>query len=186
MTSRTMSEETPESVREGLALLEYHFFPGQDPAEKYLRADSFRENVIRLIVFDMHLAIEELLRAQIHDTLARSSASKGDTDGYVRALSSRQALDLAAQLGVVDAAEYKHLRELNSLRNRAAHHWQLDEPLRHRSGPAPEPYLLRWNDARLTPKVVEGEFLEVYGAIYVRLLGEWRRAHGAPQDGPGG
>ena len=171
-----MTEE-PESVKEGIALLGYHFFPGEDPAEKYLRADSFRENVIRLIVFDMHLAIEELLRAHIHGALSRSSASMGATSDYVKGLSSRQALDLAVELGVIDASDHRRLRELNSLRNRAAHHWELDEPLRHRSGTVTEPFLLSWNGGRLTPKVVEGEFLKVYGAIYSELLSRWRSAH---------
>ena len=67
----------PESVSEGLALLEHHFFASADPGEKYLRADSFRENVIRLIVFDMHLAIEELLRAHILRRALRARRSAG-------------------------------------------------------------------------------------------------------------
>ena len=36
--------ERPESVSEGLALLDHHFFGSEDPGASYLRADSFREN----------------------------------------------------------------------------------------------------------------------------------------------
>jgi hypothetical protein len=171
------SAEEPRSVEEGLALLDFHFFASEDPSEKYLRADSFRENVIRLIVFDMHLAIEELLRALVFDALSAQSARRTETVGYVKGLSSRQALDLSVQLGVIGDDAYERLRELNALRNRAAHHWAPDEPLHHRSGDTGEAYVLRWNGDRLTPAVVKDEFLTAYGTIYAALLGRWRAAH---------
>ncbi|HXB16670.1 MAG TPA: hypothetical protein VNV44_13125 [Solirubrobacteraceae bacterium] len=184
--------QRPESVEEGLALLDYHFFPAGDPASRYLRADSFKENVIRLIVFDMHLAVEELLRAHIFDALSQRSQRRGETVRYVEALSSRQALDLAAQLGVIDGATYGRLRDLNRLRNRAAHHWDVDDPLRHRSSAAAEHDRLSWDGGELTPDRVRSEFLSAYGDIYAGLLESWREAHpeqagraGAAQDGHG-
>lgn len=167
----------PRSVEEGIALLDFHFFGSEDPDERYLRADSFRENVIRLIVFDMHLAIEELLRALVFDALSARSSRRGETVAYVKGLSSRQTLDLSAQLGVIDDDAYERLRELNALRNRAAHHWAPDEPLQHRSGDTGEAYLLRWNGDSLTPAVVKREFLSTYGTIYAALLARWRAAH---------
>jgi hypothetical protein len=170
----------PESVSEGLALLDHHFFASDDPGERYLRADSFKENVIRLIVFDMHLAIEELLRAHIYDALSRRSQRGDDTVDYVKGLPSRAALELAAQLGAIDATVYERLRELNSLRNRAAHHWELGEPLRHRTGALGASYVLSWSGRPLTPELVKGEFLAVYGSIYDALLGTWQVAHPAP------
>jgi hypothetical protein len=170
----------PESVREALALLDYHFFP-QGGEQKYLRADSFHENAIRLVVFDMHLAIEELLRSHLLDALSARSAEKDATVDYVKALSSRQALDLAVHLGVIDARVYDRLRELNSLRNRAAHHWHLEEPIRHRSHRDGEPEPLVWGGRRLTPAAVKKDFLAVYGGIYESLLDSWTQAH--PQAG---
>jgi hypothetical protein len=179
----------PESVEEGVALLDYHFFAGADPAGKYLRAESFKENVIRLIVFDMHLAVEELLRAHVFDALSQRSQRRGETVRYVEGLSSRQALDLAAQLGVIDGATYGRLRDLNRLRNRAAHHWQLDDPLRHRSGAGGEHDRLSWDGGELTADRVKSEFLPVYGDIYAELLKSWRQAHpehhGNARDGHG-
>ncbi|HEY2200812.1 MAG TPA: hypothetical protein VGH56_02910 [Solirubrobacteraceae bacterium] len=167
-------------MSEGIALLDHHFFASGDPGARYLRADSFRENVIRLIVFDMHLAIEELLRAHIYDTLSHRSERQDETVDYVKGLGSRAALELAAQLGVIDAEVYASLRHLNSLRNRAAHHWDLGEPLRHRSGTAGQ---LTWDGRPLTPEVVKDEFLSLYGAIYTSLLARWRAAHSAADAG---
>jgi hypothetical protein len=168
------ADERPESVSEGLALLDHHFFPSEDPGAKYLRADSFRENVIRLIVFDMHLAIEELLRAHIYDQLSLRSEHKDETVEYVKGLPSRAALELAAQLGVIDGEVHERLRRLNSLRNRAAHHWDLGEPLKHRSASAGS---LSWNGEPLTADVVKNQFLNLYGSIYSELLASWRAAH---------
>ncbi len=184
--------QRPESVEEGVALLDYHFFGATDPAGKYLRAESFKENVIRLIVFDMHLAVEELLRAHVFDALSQRSQRRAETVRYVEGLSSRQALDLAVQLGVIDGVTYGRLRDLNRLRNRAAHHWDLDEPLRHRSPAAGEHDRLSWDGGELTPDRVKSEFLSVYGDIYAKLLQRWREAHpeqagdgGAAHDGHG-
>jgi hypothetical protein len=184
--------ERPESVEEGLALLDYHFFPGEDPAAKYLRGESFKDNVIRLIVFDMHLAIEELLRSHVFDALSQRSTRRGETARYVEGLSSRQALDLAVQLGVIDGGVHGRLRDLNRLRNGAAHHREVDDPLRHRPGAPADHDLLRWEGGALTPDRVKCEFLSVYGDIYVELLASWREAHpeqapdaGAARDGHG-
>jgi len=177
--------QRPESVEEGLALLDYHFFPGDDPAGKYLRAESFKDNVVRLIVFDMHLAIEELLRAHVFDVLSRRSQRRGETAHYVEGLSSRQALDLAAQLGVVGGALYTRLRDLNRLRNGAAHHREVDDPLRRRSGARSEHDLLSWDGGELTPDRVKSEFLPVYGDIYAELLRRWCEAHPEQATDPG-
>jgi hypothetical protein len=179
------AQQRPESVEEGLALLDYHFFPGDDPAGKYLRGEAFKDNVVRLIVFDMHLSIEELLRAHVFDVLSQRSRRRGETAHYVEGLSSRQALDLAAQLGVVGGAVYERLRDLNRLRNGAAHHRVLDDPLRHRSGAGSEHDLLSWYGGALTPDRVKSEFLSVYGDIYAALLKRWCEAHPEQAAAPG-
>jgi hypothetical protein len=168
----------PEGVKEALALLDFHFFPSDDESEKHLRADAFRENVIRLIVFDMHLAIEELLRSHVFDALsARSEVKSEHRISYVKGLASRQVLELAAQLGVIDSEVYGRLLALNALRNQAAHHWQLDEPITRRSGGASEQYPLTWEGQRLTPGIVKADFSTVYGEIYVALFESWLAAH---------
>ena len=175
-----MTDE-PESVKEGLELLRGHFFA---PDEGYDRADAFRENAIRLVVFDMHLAIEELLRSHVFDALQASSSQKAETVDYVKGLSSRQVLDLSAQLGVIDSPLYDRLRELNTLRNKAAHHWALEEPIKHRSGADTGTFGLVWKGARLTPDVVTGPFSELYGGIYTSLFESWVGTHGDERDGP--
>jgi hypothetical protein len=168
----------PESVTEARALLDFHFFPAGEGDDEYLRADAFRENAIRLVVFDTHLAIDELLRSLVFDALAEQSSIGSERRvGYVQDLASRQALDLALQLGVVSVSLYKKLRDLNTLRNRAAHHWELDQPMTHRSGGATRQHPLTWKGRRLTPELVRTGFSRVYGEIYSVLLERWRDSH---------
>jgi hypothetical protein len=174
MSTPTPSE--PEAVRDALQLLDYHVSAAGSDNEEHARASLLRENVIRLIVFDMHLAIEELLRSQVFDALApRSSLARQRTVAYVKDLTSRQVLDLAVELGVIDGRRYERLRELNGLRNKAAHHWDLSR--RTRPGEPAEPDPLAWEGRPLTPEAVRKEFLPAYREIYASMLSAWTAAH---------
>lgn len=161
------SDHEPDAVREGRELLDAFYFPD----DKKERATEFRENTIRLIVFDLHLAIEDLLKFFLHARIAQDSALEDSADiGYVKQLPSRQAIDLAARLGVIDKDFHGNLVELNTLRNRAGHTWALDEPEMGPDGPKPGAFPLRWKGRRLTPELVKDEFLPLYGRIYERLF----------------
>lgn len=174
----TQPGREPDAVREARSLLDFRFFPGSDTEDRYRRADAFRENAIRLVVFDTHLAIDELLRSLVYDALARESALGAERRaGYVKDLASRQALDLALQLGVIGVSLYKKLRDLNSLRNRAAHHWDLDEPISHRSGGTTGEHPLTWKGRQLSPTLVRTDFSREFGEIYRSLYRRWTDAH---------
>ena len=167
----------PEAVRDALQLLDYHFFGAGSDNEEHTRAAVLRENVIRLIVFDMHLAIEELVRSQVFDALGpRSSLPREQTIDYVKDLTSRQVLDLAVELGVIDTPRYERLRDLNVLRNKAAHHWDLNRRVR-RGNPAAPDRPLAWDGRPLTPEAVRSEFLPAYREIYASMLSSWTEAH---------
>lgn len=162
------NDAEPIAVREGRELLEQYWFP--DDENRYGRAEEFRENVIRLIVFDMHLAIEDLLKWSLHRRLSEASVLNAESDvAYVKDLRSGDTVDLAARLGVIDAELHRHLVELNSLRNRAGHIWALDEPELSSKG-APKAHPLRWKGGRLTPKRVRDDFLPLYSGIYLRFF----------------
>jgi hypothetical protein len=166
------SNDDPESdaAREGRELLDAFYFPDDEGG----RATEFRENAIRLIVFDLHLAIEDLVKFFLHARIAEDSVLDDNADiSYVKQLPSRQAIDLAARLGVVDGELHSALVELNALRNRAGHTWALDEPEMGPDGPKPGAFPLRWKGRRLTPELVKEEFLPLYGRIYEELFGAY-------------
>lgn len=170
MASDVDNQEPPE-VREGREVLDDFYFPYDG---EYDRAMAFRENAIRLVVFDMHLAIEDLLKFFLHARIAEESVLDDAADiSYVKQLPSRQAIDLSARLGVIDGELHDALVELNILRNRAGHTWALDEPEMGPTGPKPGAFLLRWKGQRLTPTLLKDEFLPLYGRIYGGLFGAY-------------
>jgi uncharacterized protein YutE (UPF0331/DUF86 family) len=165
-------QDEPQAVGEGRELLDLNFFPSEGK-DRYSRAEEFRENAIRLIVFDLQLAIEELLKAAIHRRIAEHSVLDPDRDiEYVKGMNGSAAIDLAARLGVIDAERHQELVELNGLRNRAGHRWVLDEPELGPKGPKPGSYPLRWKGGRLTPKRVREQFLPHYSDLYLRMYME--------------
>ncbi|HEX9481690.1 MAG TPA: hypothetical protein VF927_06280 [Solirubrobacteraceae bacterium] len=184
MSAPTPSE--PEAVQDALQLLDYHFFGTGSNNEEHTRAAVLRENVIRLIIFDMHLAIEELLRSRVFDALGpRSALGREQTIAYVKDLTSRQVLDLAVELGVIDAPRYERLRELNGLRNKAAHHWDLNRRVRRGDADARD-RPLAWDGRPLTPDALRNEFLPTYREIYASMLSAWTEAHHDELDQPAG
>jgi hypothetical protein len=58
-TSDQEPDRASDFAREGRELLDAFYFPDDEDG----RAKEFRENAIRLIVFDLHLAIEDLLKS---------------------------------------------------------------------------------------------------------------------------
>src|SRR5258708_20065461 len=114
MSAPTPSE--PEAVQDALQLLDYHFFGTGSNNEEHTRAAVLRENVIRLIIFDMHLAIEELLRSRVFDALGpRSALGREQTIAYVKDLTSRQVLALAVELAALPPPRPQRLPHLNAL-----------------------------------------------------------------------
>jgi hypothetical protein len=177
-----VSEEEPQAVREGRELLDLNFFPntGED---RYLRAEDFRENAIRLIIFDLHLAIEDLLKSALYERIAEHSVLDADNDiAYVKAMKSGELIDLSARLGVISIERHGELVELNGLRNRVGHTWALDVPELGPKGPKRGRYALRWKGGRLTPKRVRKDLLPLYGGIYLDLYLSYLDRSDTPED----
>ena len=169
-TSDQEPDRASDAAREGREPLDAFYFPDDEDG----RAKEFRENAIRLIVFDLHLAIEDLLKFFLHARVAQDSVLEENADiSYVKGLPSRQAIDLSARLGVIDKELHGHLVELNTLRNRAGHTWALDEPEMGLDGPKPDAFPLRWKGRRLTSEIVKEELLPLYGRIYEGLFGAY-------------
>lgn len=137
----------PKAVAEGRFLLDlYHGVAGGTPEERYERAVSFRETAIRLIVLDFHLAFIDMLTDHLARVLRGQSINEEQRDSAI--------IDLAGRLGVVDLNVYGELRALSKLRNDASHNWNLVESP-HPGKRAP----LHWHGARLTPQIVQEDFL---------------------------
>jgi hypothetical protein len=161
---------SPKAIAEGRALLDfYHGFDQSEAEERYARAVEFRENAIRLIVLDFHLAFDDMLKDHLAFRLrGQSLFGEAEDREYLDSLSARTIIDLAGRLGVVNSGVHRELCELNALRNTASHAWNLVE----RSTGTKKKVPLKWHGARLSPQVVQEEFLPHYGDIYGTLFQE--------------
>jgi hypothetical protein len=82
-TSDQEPDRASDFAREGRELLDAFYFPDDEDG----RAKEFRENAIRLIVFDLHLAIEDLLKFFLHARIAEESVLEDSADiAYVKRL----------------------------------------------------------------------------------------------------
>jgi hypothetical protein len=67
-----------------------------------------------------------------------------------RAIGFHHKLMLARSLGILRPKEFKDLAELNTIRNRCSHNWQLSRIIRRRLKPGkPKKPILRWRGKNL-------------------------------------
>ncbi len=173
-------DEVPEAVREGRDLLDdFYGFSREDDLDRYLLQDEFRQDAYRIIVFQVQLAIEELVRSFVFEKLTippdPGTFTYKDNVQFVKDLEALPLLDLAARLHVLSTLGYKELVKLNTIRNKCAHHWQLHSFSVKQMIRAEEtteeivPEILFNGRNLLTPEVMKDEFLPVYGGLYVEL-----------------
>ncbi len=182
-----MSNE-PQSVIEARELLDsLYAFDNDDETTRYVMADQFRDDAVRMVVLHFHLISEELLKAMTYEALRQVDGPEtftADQDiAYIQGLGSADTIDLSARLGVIGKDSYRLLADLNAMRNRASHHWILSSyPRGHKREKdaqnrprAP----LEWKNKLLTPARCKAEFIPTYGALYMDL---WMAHYGDPED----
>jgi len=173
-------DEVPESVREGRDLLDHFYgFSREDDPDRYLMQDEFRQDVYRIIVFQLHLAIEELVRYFVFEKLTSppdpGTFTHKENVQFVKDLEALQLLDLAARLHVLSPLGYKELVKLITIRNKCAHHWQLHSFSVKQMIQAEEtteeivPNIPFNGRNLLTPEVMKDGFLPLYSGLYLEL-----------------
>ena len=173
--------EVPEPVREGRDLLDYFYgFSRDDDPDRYLQQDEFRQDVYRLIVIQLHLAIEEMVRSFVFERLTTSPDPETFTHvqnvEFTDSLNSKQLLELAARLHVLSKRGYDELVKLNAIRNKCSHRWILHsfstaEKIKALAEPGNDvdPRINFNGKNLLTPEVIKDEFMPLYGNIYLEL-----------------
>jgi hypothetical protein len=114
----------PRANDEGRALLDaYHGFDQATAEERCSRAIDFRENAIRLILLDFHLAFDDVLKDHLAMRMSGQSAFTNQQDrDYLDTLPAATVIDLASRLGAIDHPTRDDLLALNKLRNTAKPH----------------------------------------------------------------
>jgi hypothetical protein len=143
---------------------------GHDHNSRY-----FHASVYRMIVMELHLAIESVLQDLLFNVLPqRRVFTVQQNRSYVESLSFSAATDLAARLGVLNRRGYDELRRFNIIRNRCAHDWILGQfkvPKGVRGANRRRQYRVEFNGKDLfKPETFKHEFLPHYGDLYVELF----------------
>jgi len=168
--------------------IQKQFYPdgGTDLAQEAFNWQMKRDHLLRGIILELHLSIENLLEDFIKAYFAkhhprsrrgkidRRSVSAARIEGLFTGeyrIDFRDKLALARLIGAVKPRMFQDLEKLNQLRNRAGHIWLLSS-VRRRNVPRKKrkrPFL-EFDGKNLYHKGVIDEFLGGYGRIYLRLL----------------
>ena len=153
----------------------YNLDEQDDESRHELNSRYFRASVYRMIVMELHLAIESVLQDILFNVLPqRRVFTVQQNRSYVENLSFSAAADLAARLGVLNKRGYDELRRFNSIRNRCAHDWILGKfkmSKGARGGNRRRQYRVEFNGKDLfKPDTFKHEFLPHYGDLYVELF----------------
>jgi hypothetical protein len=176
-----VTKKIPKAVREGRDLLDHFYgFSQKDASGRWLQKEAFRQDAYRMIILQLQLSIEELLRSFVFEKVTTDPdpgifGYKQHVE-FVVGLSTRQLLDLAARLHVLSKDGYDALVTLNTVRNKIAHHWMLHATTvaemiqAEDEGQAPVPRINFKGKNLLTPAVMKDEFIPIYTGIYLELF----------------
>jgi hypothetical protein len=154
-----------------------YFYDLEDKEEPgyTLNVGYFRSSTYRMIIMELHLAIESVLHDILYDALPKRRVFTAQQNrSFVDALSFSTAVDLAARFGILNRKGYQELLRLNKIRNRCAHDWILGQykvTRGRRAGSGRRQYKVDFDGKDLfKPDVFKHEFLPHYGDFYQELF----------------
>lgn len=141
----------------------------------YYSLEIKRENSVRAIVLQLHLAIEDLLDSLLKNHLLKNKKSPARGKRAVQRLLEKTLdnlnyptkLTLMRALDIVSEPLYQKLLVLNHIRNRCSHDWMLNPRYRKKETKRPS---LTFKNRSLWEIDVMREFIDEYGKIYLDLF----------------
>ena len=184
-SDKTLARDVARLRRE-IQLIENFVYPlSGNLEEQRFFLQLKRSASVRGIVLEFHVALEHLLTDWLKAFLV--GVRPEDLHRLRKAKTLRHALDdilsgggsigfdkkltLLGGFGLVRKSEHKKLTELNRLRNKCGHNWELDALLRRRiRRHHPKPHLIEFRGRSiLNPNAVR-EFAAAYGNLYYKLF----------------
>jgi plasmid replication initiation protein len=162
-------------------------FANQDRMEIAALLEGKRDDMVRAAVLQIHTQIDDYLTQvilycvlNITDTKYKHRLRGDKARAFRRLLYGGGSigfdtkLNLAVGLGLVSEGLRKKLMELNTLRNKCSHNWQLRKVVRRGKKPTQKkPPLLLFRERNLHDVAVLKDFVGEYVAIYLRLYLRW-------------
>ena len=166
-----------------IARIEKEFFQTDDPdlRQRHFALVRKREHLLRSIILERHLMIENILTAGIGNALLQGRPIRSPAGHAIRdlleddhPLGFRHKLLLARSLSLITRAELTDLAELNTVRNRCSHTWLLNKVTRRKiKRTKPKRPLLRFRGTSLYQTDAflkfEGLFTKHYLRLWLRL-----------------
>jgi len=166
-------------LRSDIARIEKSFFSAEhaNPNQVYFELRRKREQLLRAIILEIHLSIEDILTPAIGNAILQGSSIRSPM-GHVlrdllegdRSIGFRHKLMLARSLKLVTPKEFADLADLNTIRNKCSHTWLLDKVTRRKIKRAkPKKPLLRHKGVNLYQTDAFLEFVGRFQKHYIKL-----------------
>jgi hypothetical protein len=167
-----------------IARIEKQFFLDEDEDldQRYFALKRKREHLLRSIILELHLSIEDIITGAIGDALLQGRPIRSRIGQTIRdllqdehPLGFRHKLMLARSLNLISQGEFTDLTDLNTIRNRCSHTWSLDKITRRKIKPSrPKKPLLRYKGKNLYETNAFIDFVHHFGTRYLQL---WMRRY---------
>jgi hypothetical protein len=162
-----------------IARIEKSFFLTEDPDpdQRYHELKRKREHLLRSIILELHLSIEDIITGALGNALLRGRPIRSPIGQMIRdllqddrPLGFRHKLMLARSMKLITPAEFTDLAELNTIRNRCSHSWSLNKIIRRRLKPSkPKRPLLRYKGTNLYKTDAFIDFVGHFTGHYLKL-----------------
>ena len=185
MSSQQYALRKARKLRKELVELEKEFadYDVNDPDSEIFALEQKKQHLIRSMILDMHLRIEDLLTQLIICTVVLPDGVKRKfsirkikpelwelMEGE-RALGFSAKVSLARSLGVISPSVSSKLKKLNTIRNKVSHSWQLNigsrRKFKHQKFKRP---LLAYEGETLLNVKSFRRFMGEYTSVYLRFF----------------
>ncbi len=117
----------------------------KDPQLRYEWLKTYRSDIIRVSVISLHLAIEDILKGLLIESLKQNKVYKvRELKEFINKMESSKIVVWAGLLGLINREEHSKLKKLNEIRNRLAHNWLIDIPKYKRNNKTKKIKKFRW------------------------------------------
>jgi hypothetical protein len=166
-------------ISSDIARIEKSFFETDvsDLTQRYFMLRRKREHLLRSVVLELHLSIENIITGALGNALLKGRPIRSPSGHALRdlledehSIGFRHKLLLARSMDLITRNEFADLAELNTVRNRCSHTWLLNKVTRRKLKPSkPKKPLLRFRGTDLYDTNAFLEFTGLFERHYLRL-----------------
>lgn len=162
-----------------IARIEKSFFLTDDPdlGRRHFELQRKRSHLLRSMVLELHLSIEDIITFAVGNTLLRGRLIRSPAGQSLRdllegdrSIGFRHKLLLARSMNLITRAEFADLVELNTVRNRCSHTWLLNKITRRKiKRSKPKRPLLQFRGTNLYQTDAFLDFVGLFTKHYLKL-----------------